>query len=229
MGIRATFLALISVLLMLVGGPAWAASPSPEETAELYYRAWLNFDRTSMSHLNRECGASGGGPRYTDMELVADPVAWQRKNRGMHSPKGTTNEQSEQFAKLWVASTERVRCKAEPARLGAQTPTGVVVARIKMNCSLPDVAPAFQRLKASANANETGDRTRMPSARLMKQMVEATKAAPLTHKVSTEIQLFSGPDKAVWRVGSAENQPQTGIDRVSSVFLSQMVQSGLLQ
>ncbi|UXT42209.1 hypothetical protein FY137_13820 [Agrobacterium tumefaciens] len=229
MGIRAKFLALISVLLMLVGGPAWAASPSPEETAELYYRAWLNFDRASMSRLNREWGASGGGPRYTDMELVANPVAWQRKNRGMHSPKGTTNEQSEQFARLWVASTERVRCKAEPARFGARTPTGVVVARIKMNCSLPDVAPAFQRLKASANANETGDRTRMPSARLMKQMVEATKAAPLTHKVSTEIQLFSGPDKALWRVGSAENQPQTGIDRVSSVFLSQMVQSGLLQ
>ncbi|WLD96693.1 hypothetical protein PX860_14305 [Agrobacterium leguminum] len=229
MGIRATFLALISVLLMLVGGPAWAASPSPEEIAELYYRAWLNFDRASMSRLNREWGASGGGPRYIDMELVADPVAWQRKNRGMHSPKGTTNEQSEQFARLWVASTERVRCKAEPARLGAQTPAGVIVARIKMNCSLPDVAPAFQRLKASANANETGDRTRMPSVRLMKQMVEATKAAPLTHKVSTEIQLFSGPDKAVWRVGSAENQPQTGIDRVSSVFLSQMVQSGLLQ
>ena len=229
MGIQAKFLTVISILLMLVGGSAQAASPSPEETAELYYRAWLNFDRASMSRLNKEWGSSGSSPRYTDMELVADPVAWQRKNRGMHSPKGTTNEQSEQFATLWVASTKRVRCKAEPALIGAQTPTGVVVAQIRMNCSLPDVAPAFQRLKASANADEIGDRTRMPSARLMKQMVEATKAAPLTHKVSTEIQLFSGQGKAVWRVGSAENQSQTGIDRVSSVFLSQMVQSGLLQ
>ncbi len=69
----------------------------------------------------------------------------------------------------------------------------------------------------------------MPSAKLMKQMVDATKSAPLTHKVATEIQLVRGPDKGVWRVGSAEVQPQTGLDRVSSVFLSQMLQSGLLR
>lgn len=229
MGIQAKFLLLVSALLILVSGPARAASPSPEETAELYYRAWLNFDRPSMSRLNREWGSSGSGPRYTDMELVADPVAWQRKNRGMHSPKGTTNEQSEQFAKLWVASTERVRCKAEPARIGSQSPSGLFVARVEVNCSLPDVGPAFQRLKAAAKAADIGDRTRMPSAELMKQMIEATKAAPLTHRVTTEIHLVSGPDKSIWRVGSTDVQPQTGLERVSSVFLSQMLQSGLLR
>lgn len=229
MGIQAKFLLLISVFVVLVSGPARAAPPSPEETAELYYRAWLNFDPASMARLDREWGSSGSGQRYTDMELVANPVAWQRKYRGMHSPKGTTNEQSDQFAKLWVASTERIRCKAEPARIGLQTPAGLFVARIKMNCSLPDVGPAFQRLKAGTNADEIGDRTRMPSVKLMKQMVEATRTAPLTHKVSTEVQLVSGPDKNIWRVGTAEIQPQTGIDRVSSVFLSQMMQSGLLQ
>ena len=229
MGIQAKFLLLISVLLVLVGNPARAQPPSPEETAELYYRAWLNFDRASMVRLDKEWGSSGGGQRYTDMELVADPIAWQRKYKGMHSPKGTTSEQSDQFAKLWVASTARVLCKAEPAHVGSQTPAGVFVARIKMNCSLPDVGPAFQRLKAATNADEIGDRTRMPSVKLMKQMVEATRTAPLTHKVTTEVQLVSGPDKSIWRVGTAEVRPQTGIDRVSSVFLSQMVQSGLLQ
>ncbi|WCJ62412.1 hypothetical protein [Agrobacterium tumefaciens] len=229
MVIQAKFLLLISVLMVLVSGPAGAAPPSPEETAELYYRAWLNFDRASMVRLDRQWGSSGGGQRYTDMELVADPVAWQRKYRGMHSPKGTTNEQSDQFAKLWVASTQRVRCKAEPARIGLQTPAGLFVARIKMNCSLPEVGPAFQRLKAATNADEIGGRTRMPSVKLMKQMVEATTTAPLTHKVTTEIQLVSGPDKSIWRVGTAEIRPQTGIDRVTSVFLSRMMQSGLLQ
>ncbi|WP_454701447.1 hypothetical protein [Agrobacterium burrii] len=229
MRIQAKFLLLISVLLVLVSGPARATSPSPEETAELYYRAWLNFDRASMVRLNKEWGASGNGPRYIDMDLVTNPVAWQRKYKGMHAPKGTTNEQSDQFARLWVASTERVLCEAEPARIGSQSPSGLFVARIKMNCSLPDVGPAFQRLKANANADDIGDKTRMPSAKLMKQMVEATKAAPLTYKVTTEMQLFSGPDKGVWRVGSAEVQPQTGADRVSSVFLSQMLQSGLLR
>ncbi|NSX89187.1 hypothetical protein G6M19_00635 [Agrobacterium tumefaciens] len=229
MGIQAKFLLLMSALLVLVSGPARAASASPEETAELYYRAWLNFDRTSMVRLNKEWGSSGNGPRYTDMDLVANPVAWQRKNKGMHAPSGTTNEQSDQFARLWVASTERVRCKAEPARIGSQSPTGLFMARIKMNCSLPDVGSAFQQLKAAAKADELGDRTRMPSAKLMKQMVEATKAAPLTHRVTTEIQLFSGPDKSVWRVGSADVQPQTGLERVSSVFLSQMMQSGILR
>lgn len=98
-----------------------------------------------------------------------------------------------------------------------------------MNCSLPDIGPVFQRLKAAANADDIGDKTRMPSAKLMKQMVEATKSAPLTHKVTTEIQLVRGPEKGVWQVGSTEVQPQTGLDRVSSVFLSQMLQSGLLQ
>ncbi|CDN92143.1 hypothetical protein [Agrobacterium tumefaciens] len=229
MGIQAKFLLLISVLLVMVSGPARAAPPSPEETAELYYRAWLNFDRASMVRLSREWGSSGSGQRYTDMDLVANPVAWQRKYKGMHAPKGTTNEQSDQFARLWVASTERVRCQAEPARIGSQSPTGLSVARVKMNCSLPDVGPVFQRLKAAANAYDIGDKTRMPSAKLMKQMVEATKSAPLTHKVTTEIQLVRGPDKGVWQVGSTEVQPQTGLDRVSSVFLSQMLQSGLLQ
>jgi hypothetical protein len=229
MGIQAKFLLLISILLVLVSGPARAASPSPEETAELYYRAWLNFDRASMVRLNKEWGSSGSGPRYTDMDLVANPVAWQRKYKGMHAPKGTTNEQSNQFARLWVASTERVRCQAEPARIGSQSPMGLFVARVKMNCSLPDVGPVFQQLKAAANADDIGDKTRMPSVKLMKQMVDATKKAPLTHKVTTEIQLFSGPDKSVWRVGSAEVQPQTGLDRISAVFLSEMLQSGLLR
>jgi hypothetical protein len=229
MGIQAKFLLLISILLVLVSGPVRAASPSPEETAELYYRAWLNFDRASMVRLNKEWGSSGSGPRYTDMDLVANPVAWQRKYKGMHAPKGTTNEQSNQFARLWVASTERVRCQAEPARIGSQSPMGLFVARVKMNCSLPDVGPVFQQLKAAANADDIGDKTRMPSVKLMKQMVDATKQAPLTHKVTTEVQLFSGPDKSVWRVGSAEVQPQTGLDRVSAVFLSEMLQSGLLR
>ncbi|KJF75465.1 hypothetical protein [Agrobacterium arsenijevicii] len=229
MKVRAKFFLFISLLFVLVNGPVQAASLSPEQTAELYYRAWLNFDRASMVRLNKEWGSSSSGPRYTDMDLVANPVAWQRKYKGVHAPKGTTNEQSDQFARLWVASTERARCQAEPARIGSQLPTGLFLARIKMNCSLPDVGPAFQRLKTAAKPDELGDTSRMPSAKLMKQMVDATKAAPLTHKVKTEIQLFSGPDKDVWRVGSAEVQPQTGIDRVSAVFLSEMLQSGLLR
>lgn len=87
MGIQAKFLLLISVLLVLVGSPAGAQPPSPEETAELYYRAWLNFDRASMVRLDKEWGASGSGQRYTDMELVADPIAWQRQYKGVHSPR----------------------------------------------------------------------------------------------------------------------------------------------
>ena len=229
MTVRAQFFLILALPFILLTGPARAASLSAEQTAELYYRAWLNFDRSSMDRLNKEWGSAHGGPHYVDMELVADPVAWQRKNKGAQAPKGTTDEQSDQFARLWVASTERARCEAEPARTGSQSPTGLVVARIKMNCSLPDVGPVFQRLKSAAKADELGDASRMPSAKLMKQMVEATKAAPLTHKVTTEIQLFSGPDKDIWRVGSAEVQPQTGLDRVSAVFLSEMLQSGLLQ
>lgn len=69
----------------------------------------------------------------------------------------------------------------------------------------------------------------MPSADLMKQMAEAAMAAPVTHKITTEIQLVSGADKRVWRVGSGDVQPETGIDRVSAVFISQMLQSGLLR
>ncbi|MES5045203.1 hypothetical protein ABVB72_07980 [Rhizobium nepotum] len=229
MRVQTKLFLLISVLLVLINGPVRAASLSPEQTAELYYRAWLNFDRGSMLRLNKEWGSSGGGPRYTDMDLVANPVAWQRKNKGGHAPKGTTKEQSEQFARLWVASTERARCQAEPARTGSPSPLGLFVTRIKMNCSLPDVGPAFRRLKTVAKANDLGDTSRMPSVKLMKQMVDATKTAPLMHKVTTEIQLFSGPDKSVWRVGSAEVQPQTGLDRVSAVFLSEMLQSGLLR
>lgn len=87
MAIQAKFLLLISVLIVLISGPARAAPPSPEETAELYYHAWLNFDRASMVRLSKEWGSSGSGQRYTDMDLVSNPVAWQRKYKGMHAPK----------------------------------------------------------------------------------------------------------------------------------------------
>ncbi|MCZ7484192.1 hypothetical protein [Rhizobium rhizogenes] len=229
MGIPAKFLLLISALLVLGSSPVQAASLSPEETAELYYRAWLNFDRSSMARLDKEWGSANGGPRYVDMELVADPVAWQLKYKSSNAPNGTTSEQQTQVAKLWVASTKRARCQAEPARIGAQLPTGVFLARIKMNCVVPDAEPAFKKLKAGAKPDDLGDGGRMPSADLMKQMAEAAMTAPVTHKVTTEIQLVSGADKRVWRVGSGDVQPETGIDQVSAVFIAQMLQSGLLR
>lgn len=229
MGTPVKFLLLMSTLLVLGSSPVRAASLSPEETAELYYRAWLNFDRGSMVRLDKEWGSPDSGPRYVDMELVTDPVAWQLKYKGSNAPKGTTSEQQNQFAKLWVASTKRARCKAEPARIGAQLPTGAFLARIKMNCVVADAEPAFRKLKAGAKPDDLGDGGRMPSADLMKQMAEAAMAAPVTHKITTEIQLVSGADKRVWRVGSGDVQPETGIDRVSAVFISQMLQSGLLR
>lgn len=222
---------LLTALLWgcLINVPAQASPLSPKQVAELYYRAWLNFDRDSMLQLQREWGSSNSEPRYVDMELIADPIAWHLKYKMSEVPGGATKEQRHQFAELMVESTRRTRCHPIEERIGSQLPTGLYLARVKMSCDLPDAAAAFQKLMNGTKADELGNGERMPSVRILRGMTEGIAASPVTYNVTTEIQLFAGEDKRIWRVGSAEVREDLGFERLFAVLIEQMVQSGLLQ
>ncbi|HEV2511229.1 MAG TPA: hypothetical protein VGV58_16835 [Bosea sp. (in: a-proteobacteria)] len=209
-----------------VCGAAAQASPlTAEQTAELYYRTWLNYDRTSALRLQREWGASNGGINYIDLKRTADPIGWTLKHAMSRPPAGASKEQLKLFARLMVEAGKRVRCHAQAAHIGAQLPTGSHLARVGLACAVPDAVPGLQQLRARAGANEIGGADSMPSATMLRGMVEAFAAAPLTRQVVTEIVLTGDADKRVWRAGPTE----LGVERVSADLSRQLVQAGFLQ
>jgi hypothetical protein len=209
-----------------VCGAAAQASPlTAEQTAELYYRAWLNYDRTSALRLQREWGASNGGINYIDLKRTADPIGWTLKHAMSRPPAGARREQLKLFARLMVEASKRVRCQAEAAHVGAQLPTGSHLARVELACAVPDAVPVLRQLRARAGASEIGGADSMPSTVMLRGMVDAFAAAPLTRQVATEIVLTGDADKRVWRAGPTE----LGVERVSADLSRQLVQSGFLQ
>lgn len=219
---------LLIGILWAVGACGAAAQASPltaEQTAELYYRAWLNYDRAGTLRLQREWGASNGRINYLDMGRVADPVGWTLKHAMSRPPAGAGGEQLKLFARLMVEASKRARCQATAAHVGAQLPTGSYLARVEVACAVPDAVPALRQLRARAGASEIGGADSMPSATMLRGMIDAFAAAPLTRQVATEIVLTGNADKRVWRAGPTE----LGIERVSADLSRQIVQAGFLQ
>lgn len=226
MRIRSRFLLIGAVWLGVAGSILAQASPlTPEQTAELFYRAWLNYDRASMLRLKREWGPADGGPRYIDLDRIADPIAWHLKQALTDPPPGTTPEQLRLFAKFMVVSSKRVRCGATAGRVGSQLPNGIYRARVELTCTVPDARSALHRLKASTNADELGTREHLPSSAVLKELIEVVATAPTTRHVSTKMVLNADPDKRVWRVGPTE----LGIERVNADLMEQIVKAGILQ
>jgi hypothetical protein len=205
---------------------AWAQSShlTPERTAELYYRSWLNYDRDSTLRLQREWGASSAEPRYLDMERVTDPVAWQFKYKMGDLPPGSSHEQAKLMTTLMIESSRRVRCKATTGQVGEQQPTGQYLARVKLECAVPEVKAAFEHLKAATSAAELGGREKAPAETLLRKMIAVVSRAPLTRRVSTEMLLTGDADKKIWRVGPTS----LGIEAVGADFGRQLAQSGLM-
>lgn len=215
-------------ILWAAGACGAAAQASPltaEQTAELYYRAWLNYDRASTLRLQREWGASKGRVNYIDLKRTADPIGWTLKHAMSRPPAGSSNEQLKLFARLMVEASKRVRCQAKAADIGAQLPTGSHLARVELACAVPDAVPGLRQLRARAGANEIGGADSMPSATMLRGMIDAFAAAPLTRQVATEIVLTGDADKRVWRAGPTD----LGIERVSADLSRQIVQAGFLQ
>lgn len=222
-------LKLLLICIIWAGGVCVAAAQaSPltaEQTAELYYRAWLNYDRASALRLQREWGASNGGINYIDLKRISDPIGWTLKHAMPRPPAGTSSEQMKLFARLMVEASKRVQCLAKVAHIGAQLPTGSHLARAELACTVPDALPGLRQLRARAGASEIGGADSMPSAAMLRGMVDAFAAAPLTRQVATEIVLTGDADKRVWRAGPTE----LGVERVSSDLLRQIIQAGFLQ
>lgn len=220
---RARLLSIVTALAIGQGAlPAQASDPTLEQTAELYYSAWLNHDRAGAVKLNKALRPETGGRDYIDLGMLDGPVAWQLKRMGTLSLKSDPSEPEVRrlMARLIVEGNRRVRCRAVGSRVGSQPAGERFRATVMLECAAPDATAALRQVKE----RETGDvDMNNPTPRLLRAIIEAFEKAPLTRRISTEMDLNAGMAKQRWM----PDMYRTGIDRVTSAVAGQIAEAGL--
>ncbi|SFJ78117.1 hypothetical protein SAMN05216304_11494 [Bosea sp. OK403] len=217
---KTDFLSVFLLVVALTGYqsalPAKASEPTLEQTAELYYRAWLNYDRASAARLNKKLRPESEGRDYIDMTMFNDPIAWQLKRMARLSvrtdPSG--RELKRLMARLIVESSRRVRCTA----VGSEPADGRFNATVKLDCLVPDAVAELTQVKRSEEADMIN-----PTPRLLRSVIDAYARAPLTRRIATEMDLTAGPAKERWM----PSQYRTGVDLVTGALIGQIKESGL--
>ncbi|MDR6873145.1 hypothetical protein J2Y55_004169 [Bosea sp. BE125] len=228
---KTSFLAVFPLIAALTGYqstlPAKASEPTLEQTAELYYRAWLNYDRASAIRLNKalrlnkELRPESEGRDYIDMTMFNDPIAWQLKRMATLTVKTDPSgrELRRLMAKLIVESSRRIRCSALGSRVGSEPAGGRFHATVKLDCLVPDAVAELMQVKRS---DEGADMIN-PTPRLLNSVIDAYARAPLTRRIATEMDLTAGPAKERWM----PSQYRTGIDLVTGGLIGQIKEAGL--
>lgn len=223
---KACLLSLLTALTALVIAqsalPAKASDLTLEQTAELYYSAWLNYDRAAAARLNKALRPESGGRDSIDLRMFDDPVAWQLKRMGTLSLKTDPSEPEVRrlMAKFIIEGTRRVRCRAVGSRIGSQPAGERFHATVMLECASPDAVAGLMQVKQREKA---GVDMNNPTPRLLKSIIEAFERAPLTRRVSTEMDLNAGLAKQRWMPGTY----RTGIDRVTGTVARQIAEAGL--
>jgi len=221
---KTRLVSILSVLAVLALGalPAQASDRTPEQTAELYYRAWLNYDRAAALQLNTALRQETGGRDFVDLGMIADPVAWQLKRIANLSTKGDPSapEIRRLMAKFIIAGSKRARCRALGHEIGAQ-PTGERFrATVKLECAVPDAVAGLRQAK-----DDEQGRSNMvnPSTRLLNGVIAAFERAPLTRRVSTELDVTAGSAKQRWMPDTS----RSGMDQVTGAIARQIGEARL--
>ena len=214
---------LATLVVIAIGAlPAKASDLTPEQTAELYYSAWLNSDRAGAVRLNRALRPESGGRDYIDLGMFSDPIGWQLKRMGTLSLKTDPAEPEVRrlMAKLIIEGNRRVRCRAVGSRVGSQPAGERFRATVLLECASPDATAGLAQLKAREMG---GADMNNPTPQLLKAVIEAFERAPLTRKVSTEMDLSAALAKQRWM----PDMYRTGIDRVTRALVGQIAEAGL--
>ncbi|AOO81421.1 hypothetical protein [Bosea vaviloviae] len=207
--------------------PAKASEPTLEQTAELYYRTWLNFDRASAlrlnkaMRLNKELRPESEGRDYIDMTMFNDPIAWQLKRMATLTVKTdpSGSELKRLMARFIVETSRRVRCTAVGSRVGSEPAGDRFHATVKLDCLVPDAVAELTQVKRSDEGADMSN----PTPRLLKSVIDAYARAPLTRRIATEMDLTAGPAKERWM----PSQYRTGIDLVTGSVARQIEEAGL--
>jgi hypothetical protein len=221
---KTRLVSILSTLAVLVLGslPAQASDRTPEQVAELYYRAWLNYDRAAAVQLNTALRPETGGRDLVDLGMIADPVAWQLRRIASLSARGDPSapEIRRLMAKFIIAGSKRVRCRAVGSEIGARPAGERFRATVKLECAVPDAVAGLRQTKE----HEQG-RSNMvnPSPRLLKGVIEAFERAPLTRRVSTEMDVTAGSAKQRWMPDTS----RSGMDQVTGAIARQIGEAGL--
>jgi hypothetical protein len=201
--------------------PAKASEPTLEQTAELYYRAWLNYDRAGALRLNKALRPESEGRDYIDMTMFNDPIAWQLKRMATLTVKTDPSapELKRLMARFIVESSKRIRCSAVGSRVGSEPAGGRFHATVKLDCLVPDAVAELAQVK---RLDEGVDMIN-PTPRLLKSVIDAYARAPLTRRIATEMDLTAGLAKQRWM----PSQYRTGIDLVTGGVARQIGEAGL--
>ncbi|CAN7613644.1 hypothetical protein LJR009_005468 [Bosea sp. LjRoot9] len=201
--------------------PARASEPTLEQTAELYYRAWLNYDRSGALRLNKALRPESAGRDYIDMTMFNDPIAWQLKRMATLTVKTdpSGSELKRLMARYIVESSKRIRCTAVGSRVGSEPADGRFHATVKLDCLVPEAVAELAQVKRS----EEGADMSNPTPRLLKNVIDAYARAPLTRRIATEMDLTAGLAKERWM----PSQYRTGIDLVTGGVARQIGEAGL--
>lgn len=219
---------LVSVFLLIAAFtgyqsalPAKASEPTLEQTAELYYRAWLNYDRASAARLNKALRPESEGRDYIDMTMFNDPIAWQLKRMASLTVKTDPSapELKRLMARFIVETSRRVRCSAVGSRVGSEPAGDRFHATVKLDCLVPDAVAELTQVK---RADEGADMIN-PTPRLLKSVIDAYARAPLTRRIATEMDLTAGLAKERW----TPSQYRIGIDLVTGGIARQIGEAGL--
>ncbi|WNJ88750.1 hypothetical protein [Bosea sp. 685] len=201
--------------------PAKASEPTLEQTAELYYRARLNYDRASAARLNKELRPESEGRDYIDMTMFNDPIAWQIKRMASLTLKSDPSgrELKRLMARLIVESSRRVRCTAVGSRVSSEPADGRFHATVTLDCLVPDAVAELMQVKRSDEGADMNN----PTPRTLKSVIDAYAKAPLTRRIATEMDLTAGLAKERWM----PSQYRSGIDLVTGGLIGQIKESGL--
>jgi hypothetical protein len=223
---RNTSLASVFALIATLTGyqsalPAKASEPTLEQTAELYYRARLNFDRASATRLNKALRSESEGRDYIDMTMVNDPVAGQLKRMATLTLKTDPSgrELKRLMARLMLESSRRVRCTAVGSKVGSEPAGGRFNATVTLDCLAPDAVAELMQVKRSDEGADMNN----PTPRTLKSVIDAFARAPLTRRIATEMDLTAGLAKERWM----PNLYRTGVDLVTGGLIGQIKEAGL--
>ncbi len=225
--VLAVFLLIVTLTGYQSALPAKASEPTLEQTAELYYRAWLNYDRASAlrlnkaMRLNKEPRPESEGRDYIDMTMFSDPIAWQLKRMATLTVKSDPSapELKRLMARFIVETSRRVRCSAVGSRVGSEPAGDRFHATVKLDCLVPDAVAELMHVKRSDEGADMSN----PTPRLLKGVIDAFARAPLTRRIATEMDLTAGLAKERWM----PSQYRTGIDLVTGGVARQIGEAGL--
>jgi hypothetical protein len=200
--------------------PAGAAELTPRQAAELYCRAWYNYDSVSVQS-PQYSRADEKKPDYLDPERAAHPVDWVVEHWMGNPPPDATREQLLLYAQYLVARTKFVHCHATRSSLEKSKANGSYFARVTVDCAVPNAVPALRQIAQEFGWSTTGGA--LPPPAVIDAMRKAYANAPLSRHVANTILMTRKPDGHTWTVSGPF------IDNVDEDLWTQLRDGGLVK